>query len=60
MAYSASISNRNPQFILRRKAKTYYRSHSSTNTVPPLLGQVPHLDNAGSHATIDSNQDGVR
>lgn len=62
MAYSASIGNRSPQFKLRRKAKTNCRIHSSTNTasVPPLLGQVPHFDNAGSHATIDNNQDGVR
>ena len=60
MAYSASIGNRNPQFILRRKAKTYCRSQSSTNTAPPLLGQIPHLDNAGSYATIDSYQEGVR
>jgi hypothetical protein len=60
MAYSASIGNRNPQFLLRGKAKTYCQSHSSTNlnTVPPLLGQIPHFDYAGSHATIDSYQDG--
>jgi hypothetical protein len=44
--------------MLWRKVEIYLPKSLKPHTVPPLLGQVPHFDNTGSHARFDSNQDG--
>ena len=54
MTFSASTDNHNPNFIYWDKPQV---SSTVFAFLPPLLDQVPHFDNADSHAEIDNNQD---